>query len=158
MGATCVGALLGALVLAMKTDLHGLGRWVAVSAAGFGGSLIVFSFSRVFWLSVLLLVPAGFAMMLQMSASNTLIQAMVPDRLRGRVMALYSMMFMGMAPIGSLLSGVVAEKIGAPLTVAIGGVVCLIGAGFFSRRLPTLRGEARELILAAGMAAGEPPK
>jgi MFS family permease len=158
MGATGVGALLGALALAMKTDLRGLGRWAAIAAAGFGGSLIVFSLSRVFWLSLLLLVPAGFAMMLQMSASNTLIQAMVPDRLRGRVMALYSMMFMGMAPIGSLLAGVVAEKIGAPWTVSIGGVVCLIGAGFFSQRLPTLRGEARELLIAAGMASGEPPE
>jgi MFS family permease len=96
-------------------------------------------------------------MMVEMAASNTLIQAMVPDALRGRVMAVYSMMFMGMAPFGALFAGWVAERYGAPITVAIGGVVCLAGAGIFSLRLPTLRNEARELIVAQEMAGGDPP-
>ena len=156
MGATGVGALLGALTLASKTGVKGLGRWVAITCAAFGVSIIVFSYSRYFWLSVALLLPAGFSMMLQMACSNTLIQTMVPDQLRGRVMALYSMMFMGMAPIGALLGGALANRVGAPLTIAIGGVACIAGAGWFGRMLPAMRIEARRLIVAQGMAGGEP--
>jgi MFS family permease len=158
MGATGVGALLGALTLAMRTGLRGLGRWVAISCACFGASLILFSASRWFWVSVLLLIPVGYSMMLQMSSSNTLIQAMSPDRLRGRVMSVYSMMFMGMAPLGALFAGALAERVGAPLTVALGGVGCLCGAIVFRQRLPKLRIEARQLIIAQGMAGGEPPQ
>jgi len=145
-------------VLATRSGLRGLGRLVALSAAGFGTSLILFSYSRWFWLSLVFLLPAGFSMMLQMASTNTLIQAMVPDRLRGRVMAVYSMMFMGMAPVGTLFAGIVADRLGAPLTVAIGGVACLVGAGAFALRLPGLSGEARQLIIAQGMAGGEPPE
>lgn len=155
MGATGVGALLGALTLASKTGVTGLGRWVALTCAGFGISIIAFSFSRYFWLSVILLLPAGFSMMLQMACSNTLIQTMVPDQLRGRVMALYSMMFMGMAPFGALFGGALAHRAGAPLTIAIGGVACIGGAIWFGRQLPELRIEARRLIIAQGMAGGE---
>jgi len=156
MGATGVGALLGALTLASKTGVKGLGRWVAITCAGFGVSIILFSFSRHFWLSVALLLPAGFSMMLQMACSNTLIQTMVPDQLRGRVMALYSMMFMGMAPFGALFGGALAERMGAPVTVAVGGAACVLGAIWFGRELPELRIEARRLIVAQGMAGGEP--
>ena len=156
MGATGIGALTGALVLASRTGLKGLSRWVAVSCAGFGAALILFSFSRWYLLSVILLVPVGFAMMVQMASSNTLIQAMVPDRLRGRTMAVYSMMFMGMAPLGSLLSGALADRIGAPWTVALGGLGAIIGAFIFARSLPKLRVEARQLIIAQGLAGGEP--
>lgn len=156
MGATGVGALIAALILAMRTGVRGLGKWVAIASTGLGVSLILFSFSRSLWLSAALLVPVGFCMMLQMTSSNTLIQAMVPDRLRGRVMAVYTMMFMGMAPIGSLLAGSIAHGIGAPLTVAAGGGLGLIGAGMFARVLPSVRGEARQLILAQGLAGGDP--
>jgi MFS family permease len=156
-GSTGVGALAGALALAMRTGLRGLARWVAIAAATFGAGLVAFAYSRWFWISVAVLIPVGFAMMVQMASSNTLIQAMVPDRLRGRVMAVYSMMFMGMAPMGALFAGTVAHTLGSPLTVAIGGVVCMMGAGVFAMHLPRLRGEARQLILAQGMAAGEPP-
>jgi len=156
MGATGVGALLGALTLASKTGVSGLGRWVTVTCAGFGVSIILFSFSRDFWLSVALLLPAGFSMMLQMACSNTLIQTMVPDRLRGRVMAVYSMMFMGMAPIGALFGGALAHRVGAPMTIAVGGVACILGAIWFGRQLPELRIEARRLIVAQGLAGGEP--
>jgi MFS family permease len=156
MGATGVGALLGAASLAAKVGLKGLGRLIGLCAGGFGVSLILFSFSRVFWLSTLLLIPVGFFIMVQMASSNTLIQSMVPDRLRGRILAVYSMMFMGMAPFGSLSAGAVAHHIGAPWTVAIGGFACIGGSVFFLMHLPSIRGEARELILAQGMTAGSP--
>jgi len=158
MGATGVGALLGALTLAARTGVHGLGRWVAFSCAGFGVSLILFSFSRNFWLSAGLLLPVGFCMMLQMSSSNTLIQAMVPDQLRGRTMAVYSMMFMGMAPFGAFFAGALAERLGAPLTVAMGAVAAVGGAALFGLNLPKIRVEARQLIVAQAMAGGAPPE
>jgi len=156
MGAAGVGALLGALTLAARRGVHGLGRVVAYAAAGFGFSLILFSFSRWFPLSVALLIPVGFGVMLQMSSSNTLIQAMVPDHLRGRAMAVYTMMFMGMAPIGALFAGAMADRIGAPLTVTIGGFSAILGAAYFYRRLPKLRFEARELLSAQGLLGAEP--
>jgi len=156
MGATGVGALLGALTLATRTGVHGLGRWVTVSCAGFAVFLVTFALSRIFWLSTVLLVPVGFCMMLQMSSSNTLIQAMVPDHLRGRVMSVYSMMFMGMAPFGALLGGLVAERMGAPLAVIMGAVAGLGGAILFGLRLPSMRDEARRLIIAQEMVGGEP--
>jgi MFS family permease len=157
MSASGVGALAGAATLTVRRHIRGLGRWVALSAAGFGVSLIAFAFSRSLWLSALLLVPAGFCMMVEMAASNTLIQAMIPDRLRGRVMAVYSMMFMGMAPLGALIAGALAAPFGAPATVAIGGAVCIAGGLLFGARLPALRGPARELIVAQQPSAGGPP-
>jgi len=146
MGATGVGALGGALALAARERVSGLGKWVAVSAGGFGLALIGFSASRTFWLSAALLVPVGFFLMSQMAASNTLIQSMVPDAFRGRVMALYAMMFMGMAPFGALVSGAAADRFGAPLVVAAGGALCGLGAIGFARRLPHLRAAARALM------------
>jgi MFS family permease len=156
MGFSGCGALFGAITLAMKKRVKGLGTWVAVSAAMFGVALIAFSFSRHLWLSCLLIVFTGFFMMVQMSSSNTLIQSMVPDHLRGRVMAVYSMMFMGMAPLGSLLAGGVAEHIGAPLTVAAGASLCIVVAGLFGYFLPQIRPQARELIVAQQMQAAVP--
>src|SRR5438045_1594911 len=156
MGATGVGALIGAIALTLKKSVRGLGTWVAFSAAGFGAALILFSTSRHFWLSAALLVPVGLFMMVQMASSNTLIQARVPDHLRGRVMALYSMMFMGMAPFGALLGGAVADRLGAPLAVSMGAVAGLGGAAIFGMRLPAMRGEARRLIIAQQMVGGEP--
>ncbi len=145
MGATGIGAVIGALTLAMRTGVRGLGRLAAIAAAGFGGTLIIFALSKNFWFSLVALVPVGFSLMLQMACANTLIQSMVPDRLRGRVMSLYSMMFMGMAPLGALLGGALAGWIGAPWTVAGGGVICLIGAGLFVLKIPALRTEARAI-------------
>jgi MFS family permease len=148
MGAAGLGATAGAVALTTRHGVGGLGRWVATAGLVFGFSLIAFAESRVLWLSVVLLVATGAAMMVQMASCNTLIQAMVPDELRGRVMALFSMMFMGMSPIGSLLAGSLAERIGARSTVVIGGIACVIAAAIFSWRLPSLRGEARALIVA----------
>jgi MFS family permease len=156
MSASGVGALAGAASLTTRRNVRGLGRWVAFSATGFGASLIAFSLSRSLWLSALLLVPAGFCMMVEMAASNTLIQSMIPDRVRGRVMAVYSMMFMGMAPLGALLAGALAAPLGAPATVAMGGAVCIAGGIVFWLRLPALRTTARELIVAQQMSAGAP--
>jgi MFS family permease len=156
MGASGLGALGGALSLVRRGGVRGLGRWVATACASFGVALVAFSLSRSFWLSALLLIPVGGSMMVQMASSNTLIQAMVPDALRGRVMAVYSMMFMGMAPFGALWAGWVAERIGAPETVAFGGLVCLGAAAIFALRLPALRGEARQLIVAQELAGGDP--
>ncbi|HZP02827.1 MAG TPA: MFS transporter [Terriglobia bacterium] len=158
MGSTGVGALAATLTLAARRGVRGLGRWVFYASSGFGASLILFSLSRSFLLSLLLLLPAGFCMLLQMSSSNTLIQTMVPDALRGRVMSVYSMMFMGMAPFGSLLAGAVANRLGAPATVALGGTVCIAGSLVFRSKWQGLRADARQLILAQGMSSGEPPE
>jgi MFS family permease len=155
MGATGVGAMCGALLLASRQTLRGLGSWVPASAFGFGTALLAFSFSRSFWLSTVILVPVGFSIMLEMGASNTLIQSMTPDRLRGRVMAVYSMMFMGMAPVGSLLAGAAADRFGAPATVAAAGMVCCAAAVVCRILLPQVRGPAWKLI-GAQQAAAEP--
>ena len=133
--------------MASRQHLRGLGSWIAVSATAFGACLIAFAFSRLYWLSVLLLIPAGFTMMIEMGSSNTLIQSMVPDRLRGRVMAVYAMMMLGMGPIGSLIAGAAAGRIGAPRTVAVGGLICMAAAGVFASFLPHIRVHARQLIL-----------
>ena len=155
MGGTGLGALLGSLTLASKRKIQGLGRWVWISGIMFGASLIFFSMSRMLWLSVILLVPAGFGMMTQMGATNTLLQVMSPDNLRGRVMSLYSMMLIGVTPIGALLGGALAGKVGAPWTVGIGGAACLASGILFARQLPSIRGEARELIRAKGIEIGD---
>ncbi len=157
MGAVGFGAMFGALAIAMRQQLRGLGNVVAYSATGLGISLALFSASRWFFLSFVILIFCGFAMMMQLTSTNTLIQAMVPEQLRGRVMALYSMMFLGMTPLGSLLAGTLADHIGAPLTVAIGGLVSCIGGLVFARKWPALRGSARDLLTAQGMMAPPSP-
>jgi MFS family permease len=156
MGFSGVGALMGALMLASRREVKGLGRWVSISCGVFGVSLIAFACTRWFWLGAASLVPVGFAMMTQMGASNTLIQTMTPDRLRGRVMSVYSMMFMGMAPVGALVAGVAAQRFGAPFTVGTGGLIAIAGSVVFGLRWPELRSEARQLVLAQQMVAGAP--
>ncbi|HZD32900.1 MAG TPA: MFS transporter [Candidatus Angelobacter sp.] len=153
MGATGVGALMGALSLTTRVGVKGLGKLIAMCAAGFGASLILFAASKMFWLSLLLLLPVGFTMMCQMASSNTLLQSMVPDQMRGRVVSLYTMMFMGVAPFGAFFAGAVAHRIGAPWTVAIGGIACIAGAAAFSMFLPEFRAEARQLVRAQGIVA-----
>ncbi len=156
MGSAGVGALAGALTLAARRGVRGLGRLVATATVGFGVGLMLFSLSRSFWLSAAILVPMGYCMIVAMAASNTLIQSMVPDTMRGRIMAVYSMMFMGMAPLGALAAGTLGGRIGAPWTVRLGGILSVIAAGAFAARLPALRGAARELIIASQMAGGTP--
>jgi MFS family permease len=158
MGATGIGALLGALTLAAKDGLQGLGRWVMGAAALFGASLIAFSFSRSFWVSFALLVPTGYGFMVQMAASNTLVQSMSPDAMRGRVMAVYSMMFMGMAPFGALLAGALAARVGPARTVGLGGACTVVGALAFAAAWPRLRAEAREIVVGLRERDGEASK
>ena len=152
MGATGFGAFFGAITLATKHAVEGLERWVFFSAGGLGLSLMAFSGSRHVWLSMLLIAPAGYCMIVTMGSTNTLLQVMVPDRFRGRVMGLFSMMFVGMAPVGALLAGLIAAKLGAPWTVAIGGLTSLAGAGLFGLYLPKLHGSIRHLIQEQGIA------
>lgn len=156
MGSAGVGALAGAVSLALKREVKGLGRWIMLGATGFGAALIVFGQSRWLWVSCVVLLGAGYAMMVQMSSSNTLIQSMVPDRLRGRVMAIYSATFMGMAPLGALLSGMLAQRVGAPLAVALGGAACIVAGASFGLVLPKLRAHARRLIVAQQAEAAAP--
>jgi MFS family permease len=156
MGAAGLGALFGAISLTLRDGLRGLGRWIAIGNGVFGVFLILFALSRTFWLSAALLLPVGAAMIVVLAAANTLLQSMVPDNLRGRVMALYSMVFMGMAPFGALTAGWIAEHWGAPLAVGLGGGACIVGAWIFGWNLPTLRHDARQLILAVEAAAGQP--
>ncbi len=153
MGAVGVGAMFGALAIAMRQQLRGLGNVVAFCAMGLGVSLILFSSSRWYWVSWVILVVVGFCMMMNLTATNTLIQAMVPDQLRGRLMSLYAMMFLGMTPIGSLCAGAIAGRIGAPITVAIGGLASMTGGAIFYRKWPAMRAPARELVAAQGVMA-----
>jgi MFS family permease len=139
MGFSGLGAFMGAIYLAAQSETRGLGRMIAFSCAGMGTSLILFSISRLFWVSALFLIPVGFTLMVQMASANTLIQTIVPDHLRGRVMSVHVMMFMGMMPFGSLVAGSVAEKLGAPLTVGIGAIGCLLGSIVFTMRLSSLQ-------------------
>lgn len=138
MSATGCGSLVGALVLASRQESRGIGRFAYFGVLGFGAALILFALSSSFWLSVALLVPVGFCMIVSMAAANTMLQTICPDELRGRVMALYSMMFMGMAPFGALYAGGMAHVFGAPVTVAVGGVAVIVVLGLFGRRLLTI--------------------
>ncbi len=139
MAGVGVGALTGAFFLAARKHVIGLENWIVRAACIFGGGLIVFSFSRVVWLSILLMVFTGFGMMVQTTASNTLLQTIADDDKRGRIMSYYMLAMGGMTPFGSLLAGGLASTIGAPNTLLIGGIACLLGASLFAKQLPTFR-------------------
>ena len=136
-----VGAVLGALHFAARTDFKGLAKWIAATSTICAICLIVFSESRIFWLSAVALVIVGFAATSQMAATNTIIQTRVPDELRGRVMAVYATMFMGVQPIGALIAGGVAKRIGAPYTLTVFGSLVLLGSLFFVLRVVTKLGQ-----------------
>lgn len=158
MGMSGVGALAGALSLVLRRGTEGLGHWIAACAMAFGASLIAFSLSRSFPLSVLLMLPVGCAFMVHMAATNTMIQMMIPDALRGRVMSVYSMMFMGMAPFGALMAGTLAHQLGASLTVALGGTGCLVAGLVFALRLPRWGQGASRLFHSEEAARSAPPE
>jgi MFS family permease len=139
MGAVGIGALGGAIFLASRKNVRGLGRIMVAAVFIFGGGVFAFSFSAVLWFSLAMLVLAGFGIMVQMASVNTILQTIVDDDKRGRVMSLYTMAFMGMAPLGSLLAGSVAHGLGAPRTLQIGGLLCIGAAIIFGIKLPTLR-------------------
>src|SRR5438874_9646226 len=146
MGASGIGAILGSLILATFANVRTLGDWAALAAAGFGGSLVLLSFSHSFALSLPVMLLIGFSMVTELDASNTIVQRIVPDELRGRVMAIWTMMLSGLAPFGSLLVGMLAQRFTARRTFAAGGMACVMGAMAFGFSLPILQREARRLI------------
>jgi MFS family permease len=133
------GAVLGALSLASRNTVVGLGRVIVRAAILFGATLVAFAFSEVLWLSCALLVASGLAVMMITASINTMLQTLVDEGMRGRVMSLYTMAFIGMSPMGSLAGGAIAARVGAPVAVALGGLGCLALAFWFSRRLAPLR-------------------
>ena len=151
MASSGLGATVGALYLASRRTVLGLGRVIVFMTALFGVSLVAFACSRNLWLSVALMAVGGFGMLVQMAASNTIIQTIVDEDKRGRVMSFYAMAFMGMAPFGSLLAGSLASRIGAPRTLMIGGVGCLGAAALFAAQLPELREFIRPIYIKKGI-------
>jgi MFS family permease len=139
VGASGVGALISAISLALRRTVVGLGRMIPIASGVFGAGLIVLGVSRVFWISMAVMLFTGFGMMQQLAASNTILQTIISDDKRGRVMSFYTLAVLGISPIGSLLAGTFASKFGAPWTLAGGGVCCIAGAAWFARKLPALR-------------------
>lgn len=146
MGATGIGALIGALLLASRTTLTGFTIWIPMAAAAFAVSLIGFAGSSSMVLSCVAVLLAGFAVMVQIGASNTLIQSMVPDHLRGRAMSVYSMMYLGVGPLGAMAAGFAADAYGVRITTVAGAIICLIASGLFALKIPTIRPIARQLV------------
>ncbi len=151
VGAAGIGALIGAGLFASRRNAEGLEKAIPLATTTFGLGLIVFSYSRILWLSMIFMVITGFGMMVQMISSNTLLQTVVDDDKRGRVMSFYAMSFMGMAPIGSLLGGWAAKLIGAPNTLLFGGITCIIGALLFIHKLKLAKAITRSLGKALGI-------
>jgi len=151
MGATGVGALMGAVYMASRRSAAGLEKFIPWFAGIFGLGLILFSLSTNFILSMFLLLITGFGMLMQMTSSNTILQTIVDDDKRGRVMSFYTMAFMGTAPFGSLLAGALASKVGAPNTLFIGGVACILGAILFMRKLPEIKRTIRPIYIGLGI-------
>ncbi|BDI34199.1 MFS transporter [Capsulimonas corticalis] len=151
LGSAGLGSLGGALYLASRKTILGLGRIIPKAAAFSGLALIAFAYSHVVWLSVLMLFLAGFGFMVQVASTNTLVQTVVEDDKRGRVMSFYAMAFVGTAPFGSLITGAVAARFGAPFAVSLGGVGCLLGALWFARSLPTFRNGLRPIYIQMGI-------
>ena len=136
MAASGSGAVLGAVILAGRSRTRGLEKVAYLGAGSVGVMLACFAFSRAFWLSALLMVPVGTSMVAHMTANNTLVQMLIPNEMRGRVMAFHAMVFTAAMPLGAVIEGFAAHHLGAPLTVALGGVGCVIGAGLFAWRYP----------------------
>jgi len=147
MAGAGVGALTGSIYLASRKGVPGLEKWIALAAGLFGIGLVGFSHSHVFWLSLTFVLLTGFGMMVQMASSNTVLQTVVEEDKRGRVMSLYAMAIRGMAPFGSLLVGGAASMIGAPNTLMISGLLCLLGSAVFARKLPALREMVRPIYM-----------
>jgi MFS family permease len=151
MAASGLGALAGAIYLASKKSVLGLEKIIPLSAGVFGAGLIAFALSRYFPLSLVLMVVTGLAMMMQLASSNTILQTIVDDDKRGRVMSFYTMAFIGTAPFGSLMAGELANVLGAPNTLIIGGTLCIAGAIFFAKKLPALKEMIRPIYVKLGI-------
>lgn len=155
MTASGVGALAGALYLAARRTVVGLGGVIAVASVAFGMGLVLFSFSRSLVLSLALLPIAGGGMMVTLASTNTIIQTLVEERLRGRVMSFYAMAFLGSAPLGSLISGVLADRVGPTATIFLGGVACIAGGTWFAAWLPRFRDKVRPIYIERGILPAE---
>jgi MFS family permease len=151
MAASGSGALVGALWLASRKSVLGLGRVIVWATALFGMGLVGFASSRILWVSAILMVVTGFGFMVQMASSNTILQTIVEDNKRGRVMSFFMMAFLGTMPFGSLLAGSLSERIGAPHTLLISGFCCMGGALWFARGLPELRTSIRPIYIQMGI-------
>lgn len=156
MAALGVGALISALSLVVRKSVRGLLKMIPIAAAIFGIGLVSFGLSNWQWLSLLLMLVTGFGMMQGMTASNTIIQTLVPEDKRGRVMSYYTIAFVGMAPFGSLLAGAFAHVIGAPRTVMVSGVACVAGAAWFWSRMKAIRKEMRPIYEQLGIIPPRP--
>ncbi len=151
LGASGVGALISAISLALRRTVRGLTTMIQISAALFGFGLICFGLSRIFLLSMFLMLIVGFGMMQGLAASNTVIQTLVPEDKRGRVMSYYTMAFVGMAPFGSLLAGGLAHRLGAPHAIMITGAFCVAGSIWFTTRLKSIRKIMRPIYVEMGI-------
>ncbi|HVW78165.1 MAG TPA: MFS transporter [Alloacidobacterium sp.] len=151
MGALGIGALISALSLVVRKSVRGLVKMIPIAAAVFGVGLVGFGLSHMQWLSLLLMLVTGFGMMQGMTASNTIIQTLVPEDKRGRVMSYYTVAFVGMAPFGSLMAGALGHSIGPQHTVIISGVACIIGALWFWSRLKVIRKDMRPIYEELGI-------
>jgi len=156
MGAAGIGALISALSLVLRKSVRGLLKMIPIAASMFGVGLICFGLSRYVWLSMLLMVIVGFGMMQGMTASNTIIQTLVPEDKRGRVMSYYTAAFVGMAPFGSLLAGSLAHWIGAPRTVMLTGTCCILGAVWFQSQRSAIREGIRPIYIELGIIEAPP--
>jgi len=151
MTATGVGALSGALYLAQRESVVGLGRIIGWAAAVFGIGLVIFSQTTSLWPALIVLAVAGCGFMIHLAATNTILQTIVEERLRGRVMSFYTMAFFGTVPIGSLIGGVMADRYGAPNTVLASGIACLLGSAWFAYKLPAIRAVVRPIYRERGI-------
>ncbi len=156
MGAAGVGALISALSLVVRKSVRGLIKMIPIAAAVFGAGLILFGLSQVVWISLVLMTAVGFGMMQGLTASNTIIQTLVPEDKRGRVMSYYTAAFVGMAPFGSLLAGSLAHWIGAPRTVMLTGTCCILGAAWFWSRRREIREVVRPIYIEMGIVKAPP--
>jgi MFS family permease len=151
MGAVGIGSLASALTMVMRRSVRGLTKMIPIAAAAFGVGLICFGLSRGMWFSMLMMLVTGFGMMQGLTASNTILQTLVDERMRGRVMSYYTMAFVGMAPFGSLLTGALAYAIGAPRTVIVSGIACIVGSLWFWARLGAIRKDMRPIYERLGI-------
>ena len=151
MTAVGVGALVGGVYLSSRSTVIGLGKIIAIAPAIFGTALVIFSQSRILWLSLFMMFLVGFGGILQIASSNTILQTIVEDDKRGRLMSLYTMSFLGILPFGNLASGALADKIGAPDTLMIGGFCCILGSLAFTKQLPQLRRLIRPIYVEIGL-------
>lgn len=156
MASSGIGALMGALFLASRKSVLGLGRLIGVTSALFGAGIVLFGLSRSLLVSLVMIAVAGFGLMVQMVASNTIVQTIIEENMRGRVMSFFAMAFAGTMPFGSLYAGSLAASVGAPLTLTISGVMCIAGGLAFCLRLPRMRRMIRPIYHKMGILPGHP--